>query len=94
VGVTTNGVASTLSGDGSSAPKVVTIANLCGLTNLDVQGSSKYKALTAKQTAAVDVLTTKADLITNFKATIQALTLPGWLTHRQADTIKSLAGTL
>jgi hypothetical protein len=109
--VTTNGATSTVAAGQTSALPVVTIANLCGLTKLDVQASSKYKALTAKQKQALDALATaacaylqkitpkltakqKADLITSFKAAIQALVPPGWLTQQQADTIKTLAGTL
>ena len=60
VAVTTNGSTSTLAAGGSSAPHVVAIANVCGLTKLDIQASSKYLALAAKQRKVVDGLTTAA----------------------------------
>jgi hypothetical protein len=102
---------STLAAGQSSTPQVVTIANVCGLTKLDVQGSNKYRALAAKQKLVVDALANaacaylqkitpkltakqKADLIAGYKAATQTLVAPGWLTHQQADIVKSLAGAL
>lgn len=60
VTVTTNGVVTTLSAGATSTLAVVTIGNVCGLTKLDIQGSARYRALTAKQRATVDALANAA----------------------------------
>jgi hypothetical protein len=60
VAVTTNGATSTVGAGQTPTLHVVTIANICGLTKLDIQGSSKYRALATKQRAIVDALATAA----------------------------------
>ena len=60
VTVTTNGTTSTVTPGGTSTIAVLTPANLCLLTKTDVQGSSKYAALTPKQKQAVDAIAQSA----------------------------------
>jgi hypothetical protein len=66
--------------------------------------TTKQKAaVDALSKAACNILTSitpklnakqKSTLITAYKATVQALVQPGWLSQLQADTLKNLANTL
>ena len=68
VTVMTNGVTTVVAAGATSTFPVVTAQNICTLTKIDVQGSAKYAALTAKQKQAVDALANAAC------AVVQAIT--------------------